>query len=87
MTGAARGGKFDLERYECPFGETHKIETVVDENDYPYGVCTKCCVPSRELDQELRDRGDLIRVYKKPKQSSRMKPPRKTRARQPPRIR
>jgi hypothetical protein len=80
-------GQFDLEQYACPFGETHKIETVIDDNDYPYGVCVKCCVPSRDLDQELRDAGVKARQYVKPKQSSRMKPPRKSRARQGPRIR
>lgn len=81
------GGKFNLENYECPFGESHKIETFFDEDEYPYGKCIKCHVPSRVLDQELRDSGVKARVYVKPKQSSRMKPPRKSRTRQGPRIR
>lgn len=87
MTGAARGGKFDLEKYECPAGGHHKIETFIDEDEYPYGMCTRCKAPSRFLDQQLRDSGVKARVYKKPVQSSRVPAPRKTRARQPPRIR
>lgn len=81
------GGKFNLENYECPAGGTHKIETFFDENEYPYGKCTRCNAPSRSLDQQLRESGVKARVYVKPKQSSRVQPPRKTRARQGPRIR
>lgn len=81
------GGKFDLEQYACPAGGSHKIQTFIDEDEYPYGMCTRCKAPSRFLDQQLREAGVKARAYVKPKQSSRVPPPRKTRARQGPRIR